>query len=77
MPESNERPDDDQKRHKPCCAECGGEVECDDDGEWTCVADRGHWLGCGWSGPEPSCLCEWWKHTKAALARAAELERTV
>ena len=44
--------------HDDACPKCGGEVGCNGDGSWKCIADRGHLIGCGWSGKEAACACD-------------------
>jgi protein gp37 len=36
-----------------CCPECRGEVGCNSDGTWNCIAIHGIEMGCGWTGENP------------------------
>jgi hypothetical protein len=43
----------DDDLHVEVCPECQGQVGCNGNGTWRCIA------GCGWQGGEPDCACEY------------------
>lgn len=45
-------------QEKECCPVCGGEVSCNGDGTWKCIAAIDCYIGCGWSGEEPNYKSE-------------------
>ena len=44
--------DDAERDGEESCPVCGGDVACDADGNWTCIAVTDGLLGCGWHDPE-------------------------